>query len=325
MSGQRNNQVEIDDKTREMLQNVTGEAFPFAGAFNIRLDSGCAGRQNSANIQIAPKTDKPGIDIRISGSAKGEKVLIPACVTRTGIDDLVYNDFYVEEGADVVIVAGCGVHADEGGEARHNGIHRFFIGKGARVLYKEKHLGSGRDIEGVEEGADKPYRKIDPVTEAFLEDDAVFEMDTVQIEGVDATSRVTKARVGARAKLIIRERILTSGKQTATTDFAVDMEGEDSASDIVSRSVAKGKSRQKLRMAINGHSRCTGHAECDAILSGQGTVLAEPALYAGHLDASLIHEAAIGKIAGEQITKLRTFGLTEEEAESRIIEGFLKG
>ena len=325
MGGQANNQLEIGEETREMLQNVTGEAFPFTGAFNIRLDSGCAGRQNSANIEITSKEDKPGINIKISGSARGEKVLIPACVTRTGIDDLVYNDFYVEAGADVVIVAGCGVHADEGGEARHNGIHRFFIGKGAHVLYKEKHLGTGRDLEGIEEGADKPFRKIDPVTEAFLEEGSVFEMDTVQIEGVDSTSRVTKAKIGARAKLIIKERILTSGKQTATTDFAVEMEGEDSAADVVSRSVAKGSSRQKLRMVINGNSRCTGHSECDAILSGQGTVLAEPALYAGHIDASLIHEAAIGKIAGEQITKLRTFGLTEEEAESRIIEGFLKG
>lgn len=315
----------MDKKTQELVEMVTGERFPFSGAYNIREDTGCAGRQSSANIKIEPKTDKPGIDIRVSGNAKGEKVLIPACVTKTGIDDLVYNDFYIESGADVLVVAGCGVHAEEGGEARHNGIHRFFIGDGAKVLYKEKHVGTGKDVFGEMDGPDKPIRKIDPVTEIFLGEDAVFEMDSIQIEGVDSTNRTTKAKMAARSKLTIKERILTDGKQTAKTEFTVEMNGEDCAADVVSRSVAKGESRQTFYSRINGNTRCTGHSECDAILAGRGTVCAEPALYAGHIDASLIHEAAIGKIAGEQITKLRTFGLTEEEAENKIVEGFLKG
>lgn len=315
----------MTEQTKKMLEAVTGESFPFRGAYNIREDSGCAGRQNSANVTIDPKTDKPGIDIRVSSKAKGEKVLIPACVTHTGIDDLVYNDFYIDGGAEVEIVAGCGVHAEEGGEARHNGIHRFFIGPGAKVLYREKHLGSGRDIAGILQGPDKPVRKIDPVTEVFLEEDAEFTMDSVQLEGVDVTNRITKAKLAARAKLSVKERLLTDGSQSADTEFSVEMDGEDCTADIISRSVAKGESRQSFRSKINGKNRCSGHSACDAILSGNGTVFAEPALYAGHPDAALVHEAAIGKIAGEQILKLRTFGLTEEEAERKIVEGFLKG
>lgn len=315
----------MDKRTQELLETVTDERLPFKGAYNIREDSGCAGRQNSENIKIEPKYDKPGINIKVSGKAKGEKVLIPACVTKTGIDDLVYNDFYIESGADVYVIAGCGIHAEEGGEARHNGIHRFFIGPGAKVLYKEKHIGTGKDIAGEMEGPDKPVRKIDPVTEIFLDEGASFEMDSIQLEGVDVTNRKTKAKMAAHSKLVIKERILTDGKQTADTEFTVEMDGEGCTADLVSRSVAKGESRQRFYSRINGNSRCKGHSECDAILAGHGTVFAEPALFAGHVDASLIHEAAIGKIAGEQITKLLTMGLTEEEAENKIIEGFLKG
>lgn len=287
----------------------------FAGAYNIWEDGQCAGRQSTKNITITSKTDLPGLEIHIRPGTKGETVYIPACVTHSNIDDLVYNDFFVGEGADVVIVAGCGVHSDGEEQARHNGIHRFFLEKGAHVVYREKHVGTG---------SGKGQRRIDPVTDVHLAEDAVLEMDTVQLGGVDRTTRKTTGVVGARAKLLVRERLLTDGEEWARTDFDVTMEGEDSGVDLISRSVARGHSHQEFNSNIRGNARCTGHSECDAILSEQGTVVAQPALEANHIDASLIHEAAIGKIAGEQLLKLRTLGLTEEEAEARIVEGFLK-
>lgn len=301
--------------TEKLLRLVSDWDGKFKGAFNIREDSGCAGRQSSENIRIEPKADQPGITIRVSGRAQQETVYIPACVTRSGVDDLVYNDFIIEDGADVIVVAGCGVHTDGEEEARHNGIHRFFIGKNARVVYREKHIGTG-------DGAGA--RRIDPVTDIRLGENAYMEMDTAQIGGVSASVRSTTAHLAAGAKLIIRERLLTDGEQTAKSDFSVTLDGEDSGVDLVSRSVAKGNSVQEYRSVIEGNCRCTGHSECDAILAGNGIVNASPALYAKHIDASLIHEAAIGKIAGEQITKLCTLGLTQEEAEQKIIEGFLK-
>lgn len=301
--------------TETLLRIVSEYDGDFKGAFNIREDGGCAGRQSTENIKIESKTDKPGLEIHVKPGTKGEKISIPACVTRGNIDDLVYNDFFVGEGADVTIVAGCGVHTDSDEEARHNGIHRFFLEKGARVFYTEKHIGTGQGT-----GA----KRIDPVTEVNLAEDAVLEMDTVQIKGVDSTIRKTMGTLAARAKLIVRERIMTDGEETAQTDFDVVLAGEDSGADLVSRSVAKGRSHQVFNSCIKGENRCTGHSECDAILAEQGTVAASPSLEASHVDAELIHEAAIGKIAGEQILKLRTLGLTEEEAEERIISGFLK-
>ena len=305
----------MNNITQSLLSILSDWKGGFKGAFNIREDGACAGRQSSENIQIDSKKDLPGLDIHIKAGTKGETVYIPACVTHGNVDDLVYNDFFVGEGADVTIVAGCGVHTDSEEEARHNGIHRFFLEKGSRVLYKEKHIGTGTGT-GI--------KKIDPVTDAELAEDSTLEMDTVQISGVDKTTRTTRAKLGARSKLIIRERLMTDGNETAKTDFEVTMEGEDSGVDLISRSVAKGDSYQEYHSVIKGNCRCTGHSECDAILVGNGRVNAAPELYAGDIDASLIHEAAIGKIAGEQITKLRTLGLTEEEAESKIIEGFLK-
>lgn len=305
----------MNNITQSLLSILSDWKGGFKGAFNIREDGACAGRQSSENIQIDSKKDLPGLDIHIKAGTKGETVYIPACVTHGNVDDLVYNDFFVGEGADVTIVAGCGVHTDTEEEARHNGIHRFFLEKGSRVLYKEKHIGTGTGT-GI--------KKIDPVTDAELAEDSTLEMDTVQISGVDKTTRTTRAKLGARSKLIIRERLMTDSNETAKTDFEVTMEGEDSGVDLISRSVAKGDSYQEYHSVIKGNCRCTGHSECDAILVGNGRVNAAPELYAGDIDASLIHEAAIGKIAGEQITKLRTLGLTEEEAESKIIEGFLK-
>ena len=305
----------MNKSTEELLKEVADFKGSFEGAFNIREDGGCAGRQSTKNIQITSKKDLPGIDIHIAPGTKGETVYIPACVTHSDVDDLVYNDFYVGEGADVVIVAGCGVHSDGEEEARHNGIHRFFVKKGAHVVYKEKHLGTGKG-----NGA----KRIDPITDVYLEEDASLEIDTVQLGGVDRTTRKTSGVVGARARLVVRERLMTDGEEFARTDFDVTMEGEDCGVDLMSRSVAKGHSHQEFYSCIKGNARCTGHSECDAILSENGTVVAQPALEANHIDASLIHEAAIGKIAGEQILKLRTLGLTEQEAEARIVEGFLK-
>lgn len=298
-----------------LLRMISGFKGSFEGAYNLREDGGCAGRRSTEHIKIESKSDAPGLVIRILPGTRGETVYIPACVTHGGIDDLVYNDFYVGEGADVVIVAGCGVHTEDESEARHNGIHRFFLEKGARVLYREKHIGTG-DGKGI--------RRIDPVTDAILAEDASLEMDTVQLGGVDGAVRKTKAVLAARARLVVRERLMTNGGEQARSDFEVLLEGEDSGVDLVSRSVAKGHSHQEFHSLLRGRSRCTGHSECDAILVDGGTVTALPALDASHVDAALIHEAAIGKIAGEQILKLRTLGLSEEEAEQRIISGFLK-
>ncbi len=301
--------------TEKLLQLVSDFQGEFRGAFNIREDGQCAGRQSTENIQIDSKEDGPGLVIHVRPGTKGETVYIPACVTHSNFDDLVYNDFYIGEDADVEIVAGCGVHSDGEEEARHNGIHRFFVGKGAHVVYREKHIATGKGI-----GA----KKIDPVTDIVLADGASMEMDTVQLRGVTSTNRKTSALLDAGAKLIVRERIMTDGDETARTDFDVILRGEDSGVDLVSRSVARGNSHQAFFSTINGQSRCTGHSECDAILAEKGTVDAAPMLKATHVDAALIHEAAIGKIAGEQILKLRTLGLTEAQAEEKIIEGFLK-
>ena len=299
--------------TEMLLRTVSGYKGEFRGAYNIREDGKCASRKSTEHIVIESKKDAPGLEIHIQPGTKGETVYIPACVTHSGVDDLVYNDFYVGENADVIIVAGCGVHTEEE-EARHNGIHRFFLEKGAKVLYQEKHIGTG--------GSGK--RRIDPVTDATLAEDAVLEMDTIQISGVDSTMRKTSATLADRAKLVVRERLMTDGDEQAKTSFEVWMKGKDCGADLISRSVAKGHSHQEYVSIIHGENQCTGHTECDAILADQGTVNATPSLYASHVDAALIHEAAIGKIAGEQILKLRSLGLTEEQAEAKIIEGFLK-
>ena len=249
--------------TEELLKQVSDYKGEFKGAYNIREDGGCVGRQSSEHIKIESKPDGSGLEIHISPEAQKETVYIPACVTRGNVNDLVYNDFFVGEGADVTIVAGCGVHTDNEGEAEHDGIHRFFLEKGAHVLYKEKHVGTGTGIG---------LKKINPVTDMELKEDAVMEMDTIQIGGVDLTKRSTKAVLGARAKLIIHERIMTDGEEQASTDFEVEMQGEDSGVDLISRSVAKDHSYQEYHSKIRGNCRCTGHSECDAILIGEGKV-----------------------------------------------------
>ena len=301
--------------TESLLRAVSEFGGSFQGAYNVREDGECAGRQSSENIKIESKKEGPGLVIHVRPGTKGETVYIPACVTHGGVDDLVYNDFYIGEDADVLVVAGCGVHNDESTEARHNGIHRFFLEKGARVLYREKHIGTGTG---------KGAKRIDPVTDITMAENSYLEMDTVQISGVDSTMRRTPATLAAGARLVVRERLMTTGTEWARSDFDVTLEGEDSGVDLISRSVARGRSRQEFNSCLRGKNRCSGHSECDAILAESGSVVASPSLEAAHVDAALIHEAAIGKIAGEQILKLRTLGLTREEAEERIIQGFLK-
>lgn len=305
----------MNEITKELLRNVSDYHDGYESAYNIREDGCSIGRKSTENIEIKNKEGASGLEIHIKGGTKGERVSIPACVTHSNVDDVAYNDFYVGEDADVLIIAGCGVHVETGEPARHTGIHRFFLEKNARVVYQEKHIGLGRGL-GI--------RSIDPVTEITLGENSELEMDSLQLGGVDRTLRRTKAVVGKGARLTIRERILTDGEQQATTEFEVEMNGENSSVNLISRSVAKGKSYQAYRSKIIGNAPCAGHSECDAIIVDGGRVDAAPELTANNEDAALIHEAAIGKIAGEQIIKLQTLGLSEEEAEAKIVAGFLK-
>ena len=285
------------------------------GAYNIRANGQLAGRNCTANIEISTKTDKPGIDIKIKPGTKNESVHIPVILDKNGMKDNVYNDFFVGEGADVVIVAGCGIHCGGSEDMQHDGIHTFYVGKNARVKYIEKHYGEG-------DGMGK--RVLNPETVVYLEEGAFMEMETTQIKGVDSTVRTTRARLGDKAKLVIHEKIMTHGVQRAETDFTVDLDGADSAANVVSRSVAKNKSHQIFRSNVRGNNKCNGHTECDAIIMDEGSVAAIPELEANNVEASLIHEAAIGKIAGEQLIKLMTLGLTEKQAEEEIVSGFLR-
>lgn len=299
----------------QLLQIIADMGDSTDGAFNIRANGQLANRRVTENIDIKTKTDNPGIDIIIKPGTVGEDVHIPVIISETGLSDLVYNDFYVGENSDVTIVAGCGIHNCGEKESRHDGIHTFYVGKNAKVKYIEKHYGEG---DGNGENV------MNPTTIVNIEDGGYMEMETVQIKGIDSTKRVTRATLAAGATLVIHEKIMTHGSQTAETDFSVDLNGEDSGANVISRSVAKGNSRQKFVSMINGNNRCSGHTECDAIIMENGKVSALPELTANHIDASLIHEAAIGKIAGDQLIKLMTLGLTEQEAEEQIINGFLK-
>ena len=307
--------MSMDKIERDLLEQITGLHDVPQGAYNIRANGQAAGRNVTEHIDIVTKTDKPGIDIIIAPGTKNESVHIPVVLSQSGLKDLVYNDFYVGEGADVVIVAGCGIHNAGDDESRHDGIHTFHLARGAHVRYVEKHYGEG-DGNGT--------NVMNPTTVAELAEDASMEMEMTQIRGISSTVRVTKAKLGDRARLIIREKIMTHGRQHAETDFTVDMDGADCSADVVSRSVAKDESRQVFRSCINGNARCNGHTECDAIIMDRAHVSAIPELTANDLDAALIHEAAIGKIAGEQLIKLMTLGLTEKEAEEQIVSGFLK-
>lgn len=285
------------------------------GAYNIRENGEGAGRKTTANIDIVTKTDKPGIDIIIKAGTKNESVHIPVIISESGLKDMVYNDFYIGEGADVTIIAGCGIHNCGDQDSAHDGIHTFHVGKDARVRYVERHYGE-------EEGTGENI--MNPTTVIEIDEGGYLEMETTQIKGIDSTVRNTGAVLGKGATLIVKEKIMTHGKQHAETVFNVDLNGEGSSTNVISRSVAKDNSTQTFLSKINGNSKCYGHTECDAIIMDNASVRAIPEITANDINASLIHEAAIGKIAGEQIIKLMTLGLTEQEAEEQIVNGFLK-
>lgn len=307
--------LKIDEIQRRLLEEVADLHSVPEGAYNIRVNGKSAGRSSSANIEITPKENGSGLDIRIKPNTKHESVHIPVVMTQSGLTELVYNDFYIGEDSDVVIVAGCGIDNCGPDNSQHDGIHRFFVGKNAHIKYVEKHYGSGN-------GQGK--RILNPVTEVYMEDNGYMEMEMVQIKGVDDTDRKTIAELSKGAKLIVRERLMTHGEQTAVSTYEVFLNGENSRADVVSRSVARDTSYQKFDAKLIGNNACSGHSECDSIIMDNGRILAVPALEANNIDAALVHEAAIGKIAGEQIIKLMTLGLTEHEAEEQIINGFLK-
>ena len=307
--------AKLDEIQKNLLLQVADLHDVPEGAYNIRSDGEGAGRRTTANIDIVTKTDKPGIDIIIKPGTKRESVHIPVIIAKSGLKDMVYNDFYIGDDADVTIIAGCGIHNCGDQDSQHDGIHTFYIGKNAKVRYVEKHYGEG-DGNGA--------RILNPVTIVNIDEGGYMEMDSVQIKGVDSTVRETKAVLKAGATFITKEKIMTHGSQTATTKFTVDLDGEGSSTNVISRSVAKDNSVQTFYSNINGNNLCNGHSECDAIIMDKAVVKAIPEITANHVDASLIHEAAIGKIAGEQLIKLMTLGLTQEQAEQQIVNGFLK-
>ena len=285
------------------------------GAYNIRADGQSAGRNSTEHIEIVSKTDKQGIDIIVKPGTKNESVHIPVIISKTGYEELVYNDFYIGEDCDVVIIAGCGIHNSGCNTSKHDGVHTFHVGKGSRVKYVEKHYGEG---EGTGE------KIMNPQTVIYLEEGAYMEMDTTQIRGIDSTKRETTVEAGPGAEIVVLEKLMTHDKQSAVSDMTIHLNGDDSRGRVISRSVAQGESRQVFHPNMEGNARCFGHVQCDTIIMGDARVSSIPAISANHVDAQLIHEAAIGRIAGDQLLKLMTLGLSEEEAEERILAGFLK-
>lgn len=304
----------MDAIQKNLLEQITGLHEVPQGAYSLRINGSLHGKNSSENIEIVKKEDKPGIDIYIKAGTKNESVHIPVLLSSTGLKELVYNDFHIGEDCDVTIVAGCGIHNGGDADSEHSGIHSFFVAKNAKLKYVEKHYGSGS-------GSGK--RVMNPTTVIELHENAYMEMETAQIKGVDDTIRNTKATLAAGATLKVGEKLMTHGNQYAETRFEVDLNGENSGAHVVSRSVAKENSKQLFISRVNGNNACSGHTECDAIIMDNASVSAVPEIMANHTDAQLIHEAAIGKIAGEQLIKLMTLGLTESQAEEQIINGFL--
>ena len=307
--------VKLDAIQKRLIAEIADLHAVPAGAYNFRANSQLAGRNTTANIDIISKENGSGIDVRIKPGTKNESVHIPVVISESGIKETVYNDFYIGEDCDVVIVAGCGIDNCGGQDSEHDGVHRFFVGRGAKVKYVEKHYGSG---DG------KGQRILNPVTECYMDEDSSMEMEMEQIKGVDSTERTTLAELKAGAKLVVKERLMTHGSQNAVSSYQVNLNGAGATADVVSRSVARDDSTQTFNARITGNARCSGHTECDSIIMDRGHILAIPSLEANDVDAMLVHEAAIGKIAGDQLIKLMTLGLTEAEAEEQIINGFLR-
>ena len=305
----------MNNTERHMLEVIADLHDVPQGAFSLRLNGESAARNSSENIIIEPKADKPGIDIIVKPGTKNESVHIPVIITQTGVEDLVYNDFYIGEDADVLIVAGCGIHNSGDSSSEHDGIHRFHIGKNARIKYVEKHYGEG---EGTGE------RVMNPTTEIFMEENAYCEMETVQIRGIDSTKRDTKATLKAGARLVVLEKLMTHGKQKAYSDMVIELNGENASSQIISRSVAKDESEQVFYPRAIGNAPCKAHVQCDSIIMDSAHIRSIPEIAANHCEANIVHEAAIGRINNDQLLKLQTMGKTEEEAEEIIINCFLR-
>lgn len=305
----------LNDVQLRLLEEIADLHGVPEGAYNIRANGEMAERNTTANVDIISKTDVSGIDIRVKPGTTKESIHIPVVLSKSGMKETVYNDFYIGEDSDVLIVAGCGIDNCGTQDSEHDGVHRFFVGKNSKVRYVEKHYGSG-DGDG--------RRILNPVTEVYMEENSFMEMEMVQIKGVDSTDRTTLAELAAGASMVVHERLMTHGNQSAVSSYEVRLNGEGASADVISRSVAKDSSYQKFDSKITGNAPCSGHTECDAIIMDDAKILAIPQLEANHIDAALIHEAAIGKIAGEQIIKLMTLGLSEEEAEEQIVSGFLK-
>ena len=306
---------ELSNVQLQLLKEVADLHEVPEGAYNLRSNGKSVSRNTTANINILTKTEGSGIDIHIKDGTVNESVHIPVVLSESGLQETVYNDFYIGDNCDVLIVAGCGIDNYGTQDSEHDGIHRFYIGKNSKIRYVEKHYGSG-------DGSGK--RILNPVTEVYMSEGSTMEMEMVQIKGVDSTHRTTLAELKRNAKLIVRERLMTHGQQNAVSVYKVMLNEEGSSADVVSRSVARDDSYQKLDLCILGNADCSGHTECDSIIMDNGRILAVPSLEANSVDAQLVHEAAIGKIAGEQLIKLMTLGLTEQEAEEQIINGFLK-
>ena len=305
--------TDIDAKLLERIADLTGKP---VGAFNIRKDSGCEARQSTEHIEITPKTDKPGIDIRIKDGTKDEVCHIPVIISKSGLSEMVYNDFFVGDNCDVEIIAGCGIHNSGCDESRHDGVHTFYIGKNSRVHYAEKHYGEVTDGE-------TGKNVMNPQTIVYLGEGSTMQMDTVQIRGIDSTKRFTKFVCEAGSEVVVTERLLTHGKQIAESDMEIRLNGKDARGRVISRSVAQDASEQVFYPRMVGNAECFGHVQCDSIIMGDARIKSIPAIEALCPDAQLIHEAAIGKIAGDQLLKLETLGLTHEEAEETILKGFL--
>ncbi|HJA65721.1 MAG TPA: SufD family Fe-S cluster assembly protein [Candidatus Mediterraneibacter cottocaccae] len=309
-----NSKVQLDKVTEDVLKVIDSYGFKQEGAYNLRLNGMAVCHGDSRHINIVKKEDKPGIDIHISGEAKNEQVHIPVVMSKEGVD-IVYNDFYIEDGADVTIIAGCGIHGEGCSETRHDGIHTFHVGKNANVKYVENHYAEGN-------GSGK--KVLNPVTKIYVGENSVFTLETTQIKGVDSTERENYIELADNAKLFVTEKLMTHEGQTAVSNMDVELNGENSSARIVSRSVGKGTSHQVFHPRAIGNNQCHAHIQCDSIIMDKAEISSIPEIDAKHVDAQIIHEAAIGRINDEQLIKLRTFGLSEEEAESVIIENFLR-
>lgn len=301
-------------KQDELLNIVTDNA-TFSGAYNIRVNGKLLDRQTNEQVNIVSKKDNSGIDIYIKDGTVGQTIGIPVVLTSGDITETVLNDFHIGKNCDVTIIAGCGIENCSSCTSQHDGIHIFYVGENSKIKYIERHYGHG-------EGSGQ--KVMNPETVINMQKDSKMEMITTQIEGVDSTIRKTTATLQDGANLTITEKVLTSGDQKATSIFDVNLNGKNSKAKLVSRVVAKDNSYQDFFSDVKGNNDCYAHIECDAIIVNNAKVGSTPKIVANHPDASLVHEATIGKIAGEQLLKLLSLGLDEKEAEDVIIQGFLK-